>query len=78
LIIGVAVFSTRPRPAVSASAPFEQSSAQLPQGGEMTAIAVGHEFLRCGRNYQHSLIVISSLPPLGSHSERSHFFVLTE
>jgi len=33
LIIGVAVFSTRPRPAVSASAPFEQSSAQLPQGG---------------------------------------------
>src|SRR5260370_36455311 len=44
LIVSVALFLPRERAAVSASASFDASFAPLPDGGEMTAVAVGHEF----------------------------------
>src|SRR5262249_14392815 len=44
LVVSAAFLSTRERAAVSAFAPSDAFSAQLPQGGEMTAVAVGHEF----------------------------------
>src|SRR5258708_5468490 len=43
VVCTVLLFSTRERTAVSAAA-FETTSEALPDGGEMNAVAIGHEF----------------------------------